>query len=85
MKPNRTRLSLEPTLADKAAIIAHGKRVGGRSIIGSIRVAIRRSEALADLEDRGTLWLERKADGEMEDVTRVGRMPCAASPDTPSQ
>lgn len=68
MKPNRTRLSLEPTFKDKADIIAHGKLVGTKSIIGSIRSAVLRSTRILKLERRGKLWLERKKDGVMEEV-----------------
>jgi hypothetical protein len=65
MKPNRTRLSLEPTLQDKQDILDHGKAVGGRSIIGSIRLAIRRSMSLHKAQKRGKLKLERR--GKLED------------------
>ena len=68
MKPNRTRLSLEPTLKDKDDIIAHGKLCGTKSIIGSIRTAVTRSTRFMKLERRGKLWLERKKDGVMEEV-----------------
>ena len=55
MKPPspRTRLSLEPTEQDKQNIIDHGKLVGAKSIIGSIRVAVARSTALTKLQRRG--------------------------------
>lgn len=56
---NRTRLSLEPTTEDKQAIIDHGKMVGSRSIIGSIRMAVSRSMALSKLQRRGKLMLHR--------------------------
>lgn len=63
---NRTRLSLEPTTEDKQAIIDHGKMVGARSIIGSIRMAISRSMALSKLQRRGKPMLHRG--GKVEEV-----------------
>lgn len=65
---NRTRLSLEPTLEDKQAILDHGKVVGARSIIGSIRVAISRSMALSRLQRRGKLMLHRGSKVEEVDL-----------------
>jgi hypothetical protein len=66
MKVPRTRLSLEPTLQDKQDILDHGILVGGRSIIGSIRIAIRRSLALHLVQKKGKLMLDRK--GKLEEV-----------------
>ena len=66
MKVPRTRLSLEPTLQDKQDILDHVILVGGRSIIGSIRIAIRRSLALHLVQKKGKLMLDRK--GKLEEV-----------------
>ena len=62
------RLSLEMKPLDKAAILAHSKELGQWSIVGTLRKAISRSAALFKLEQRGTLLLERKDNGEIEEV-----------------
>jgi hypothetical protein len=66
--PNRTRLSLEPTLKDKQDILDHGKLVGSRSIIGSIRVAIARSTRIAKLLKRGGRIVHVRKDGTSKEV-----------------
>ena len=67
MKPPRIRLSLETTPSDKKAIIDHGALCGTKSLIGSIRIAVARSNHVLKLKRRGTLWLARK-DGAWEET-----------------
>lgn len=66
-KPPRIRLSLETTPSDKQTIIDHGALCGTKSLIGSIRIAVKRSTAVLKLKRRGTLWLARK-DGAWEEI-----------------
>jgi len=66
-RDKRVRLSLECKASMKAEIEAHGEELKEWSLIGGIRKSVRRSKALFDLEQRGTLILVRK-DGEAEDV-----------------
>ena len=62
------RLSLEAKPEFKDEILAHSKELGQWSIVGTLRKAVRRSKALFDLEKRGTLFLQRHDDSEIEDV-----------------
>ena len=67
-RDKRVRLSLECKVGTKAEIEAHGEELGEWSLIGGLRRSVRRSKALFDLEQRGTLILFRDEDGEAEDV-----------------
>jgi hypothetical protein len=62
------RLSLEMKPRDKQAIIDHGKELGEWSLVGCLRRSVQRSKALFDLEARGTLFLQRHDDSEIEEV-----------------
>jgi len=64
------RLSLECKPEVKQAIIDHGKELSEWSIIGTIRSAVARSKKFFDLEQRGTLLLQRFGDGEIEEVEK---------------
>lgn len=68
MNTNRTRLSLEPTLEDKQAILDHGKLVGTKSIIGSIRIAVTRSTLITKLLKRGGRIVHIRKDGTSKEV-----------------
>jgi hypothetical protein len=67
-REKRCRLSLECKESVKQTIEAHGAELGHWSLIGGIRAAVQRSKALFDLERRGTLFLQRHDDSEIEDV-----------------
>jgi len=71
-RDKRVRLSLECSAATKVEIEAHGEELGEWSLVGTLRRAVKRSRALFDLEQRGTLILVRDADGEAEDVGPLG-------------